>query len=79
LPNPSGRPIAHTERSPTDDRTETDTMTTTIRYIGLAIVAALILAGGPGAWVIAALVVAVGLNVVPDVVLHRRRKKGAEQ
>ncbi|MGV0867749.1 hypothetical protein [Corynebacterium kalidii] len=54
-------------------------MTTTIRYIGLAIVAALILAGGPGAWVITALVVAVGLNVVPDVLLHRRRKKGAEQ
>ena len=50
------------------------TMSTIIRYIGLAILAAVILAGGPPAWIIAALAAAIIFNIVPDVILHRRRK-----
>ncbi|WP_186314565.1 hypothetical protein [Corynebacterium glyciniphilum] len=53
-------------------------MSTIARYLGLAIVAALILAGGPSVWVIVALVVALGLNVVPDVLLRRNRQKDVQ-
>lgn len=48
-------------------------MNTVIRYAGLAILATVILAGGPPAWVIAALVAAILFNIIPDV-LNRRRK-----
>ncbi|MGP9760256.1 hypothetical protein [Corynebacterium sp. AOP12-C2-36] len=53
-------------------------MSTIARYLGLAIVAALILAGGPSAWVIAALVAALGFNVVPDVLRRRGRQEASQ-
>lgn len=50
-------------------------MSTVIRYVGLGVLAAVILAGGPPAWIIAALAAAIIFNIVPDVLNRRNHKR----